>query len=85
MAAIFQALGMAFAMPIQAFLGTYMLLNRESKRLAYGLTAAAWSLLTLFLFDIGSEQLFQLGRPSRAPRKRISQDLLDRRLGVYAS
>jgi hypothetical protein len=39
-----------FALPVQALIGTYLLLDRTPKRLAHGLAVAAWTLLTVGLF-----------------------------------
>jgi hypothetical protein len=42
-------------------------------------------ILTLLGFDIGREQLLQLGRPGGAPRERHSQDFFDREFGIDAT
>src|SRR6266852_109122 len=41
--------------------------------------------LALLRLNIGSKQLFKLGGPTRTPRERRAQDLLDRDLGVDAT
>ena len=61
------------------------------RRIAHGLRPVQQQVvviehvLALLGLDIGCEQLFQLSRPSRAPRKRGAQHLFDRRLRIDAA
>src|SRR5258708_31319051 len=41
--------------------------------------------LALLCLNIGSKQLFEFGGPTRTPRERRAQDLLNRNLGVDAT
>ena len=42
-------------------------------------------ILTLFSFDIGREQLLQLGFPGRAPRECRAHDFFDLQFGIDAT